>query len=67
MLEWEQFLPPLMFSYNTAFHRSIKTSPFFLTYGTMPTMPTEITSPQYGSDLPTDIMMRLQIACNIAR
>jgi hypothetical protein len=66
-LEWEQFLPPLMFSYNTAFHRSIKTSPFFLTYGTMPTMPTEITSPQYGSDLPSDIMMRLQIARNIAR
>ena len=33
----------------------------------MPTMPTEITVPQYGSDLPTDIMMRLQIARNIAR
>ncbi len=56
-----------MFSNNTAFHRSIKTSPFFLTYGVHPTLRNKITSPQYGSDLPEDIMARLQIARNIAR
>jgi hypothetical protein len=66
-LDWEPYLAPLMFSYNTAFHRSIKTSPFFLTYGVHPTLPNEITTPQYGSDLPEDIMARLQIARNIAR
>ena len=27
-LDWEQYLPPLMFSYNTSFHRSIKTTLF---------------------------------------
>jgi hypothetical protein len=31
-LNWEIFLPPLMFSYNTSFHRTIQTSPFFLTF-----------------------------------
>ena len=66
-LDWEPFLFPLMFSYNTAYHRSIKTSPFFLTYGIHPTMPNELSSPQYASDLPSDIMSRLQIARNIAR
>jgi hypothetical protein len=29
----KMFLPPLMFSYNTLFHRTIQTSPFFLTFG----------------------------------
>jgi transposase InsO family protein len=38
-LEWEPYLPALMFSYNTSYHRSIKTSPFFLTYGVHPNMP----------------------------
>ena len=32
-LNWEIFLPPLMFSYNTSFHRTIQTAPFFLTFG----------------------------------
>jgi hypothetical protein len=32
-LDWELYLAPLMFSYNTSFHRSIKISPFFLTFG----------------------------------
>ena len=66
-LDWEQFIAPLMFSYNTAFHRSIKTSPFFLTYGVHPSLPRHVTTPMYGSDLPTDLMARLQIARNIAR
>jgi hypothetical protein len=28
-LDWELYLAPLMFCYNTSFHHSIKTSPFF--------------------------------------
>ncbi len=35
-LDWELYLAPLMFSYNTSFHRSIKSSPFFLTFGMEP-------------------------------
>jgi hypothetical protein len=56
-----------MFSYNTTFHRSIKTSPFFMTFGVHPHLPNEITSPQYGSDMPTELMQRLQVARNVAR
>ena len=38
-LNWEQFIPALMFCYNSSFHRSIKTSPFFLTFGFEPRSP----------------------------
>ena len=31
-LDWEDYIGPLMFAYNTSFHRSIKTAPFFLTH-----------------------------------
>jgi hypothetical protein len=34
------YLAPLMFSYNTSFHRTIKTLPLFLTYGMEPRLPT---------------------------
>ena len=30
MLDWELFLAPLMFSYNTSFHRSVLNTPYFL-------------------------------------
>jgi len=63
----EQFIPPMMFSYNTSFHRSIKTSPFFLTFGVHPNLPNQLRMPQYGSDLPTEILSRLQLIRNIAR
>jgi len=49
-LDWEQFIPPMMFSYNTSFHRSIKTSPFFLTFGVHPNLPNQLRMPQYGFD-----------------
>ena len=38
-LNWEKFLPPLMFSYNTSFHRTIQTSPDFLTFGQQTSQP----------------------------
>jgi hypothetical protein len=38
-LDWELYLAPLMFSYNTSFHRSIKSLPFFLTFGMEPSLP----------------------------
>jgi transposase InsO family protein len=66
-LDWEVYLAPLMFSYNTTFHRSLKTSPFFMTFGIHPRLPAEIVQPQYGSDLPTELMQRLQVARNVAR
>ena len=45
-LNWEEFVPALMFCYNTSFHRSIKTSPFFLTHGIEPRTPAF-----FGSDI----------------
>jgi hypothetical protein len=38
-LNWEQYIPALMFCYNTSFHRSIKTSPYFITFGIEPRTP----------------------------
>jgi hypothetical protein len=32
-LDWEIYIPSLMFAYNTSYHRSIKATPFSLTYG----------------------------------
>jgi Integrase core domain len=32
-LDWEPYVPALMFAYNTSFHRSIQATPFSLTYG----------------------------------
>jgi hypothetical protein len=42
-LNWELYLMPLMFSYNTSFHSSIILSPFFLTFGMEPQLPTLLT------------------------
>ena len=38
-LDWENYLAPLMFSYNTSFHRTIQTSPYFLTFGQIARQP----------------------------
>jgi hypothetical protein len=35
----KSILAPLMFCYNTSFHRSIKNTPYFLTYGQEPRLP----------------------------
>jgi hypothetical protein len=32
-LDWEVYVPALMFAYNTSFHRSVQATPFSLTYG----------------------------------
>ncbi len=32
-LDWEIYIPALMFAYNTSYHRSIQATPFSLTYG----------------------------------
>jgi hypothetical protein len=38
-LDWELYLAPLMFSYNTSIHKSIDNTPFFLTFGMEPRAP----------------------------
>ena len=39
-LDWEDYLAPMMFSYNTSFHRSVQNTPFFLTHGMEARQPT---------------------------
>ena len=38
-LDWPIYMAPMAFAYNTSVHRSIKTTPFFLTYGAEPRYP----------------------------
>ncbi|MFM7188328.1 MAG: RNase H-like domain-containing protein, partial [Armatimonadota bacterium] len=70
-LDWEIYLAPLMFSYNTSFHRSIKTSPHFLTYGIealQPGFPTaDIRRKFYGESSSDELMQRLLYARDVAR
>jgi hypothetical protein len=39
MLNWEWYLAPLMFCYNSLHHRTINMSPFELTYSMKPRLP----------------------------
>jgi len=38
-LDWPLYMAPMQFAYNTSVHRSLKTTPYFLTYGTEPRYP----------------------------
>ena len=70
-LNWEDYLAPLMFSYNTSFHRSIKTTPFFVTFGIEPRQPgfpqTELRRKFYGETNTDELLQRLQVAREVAR
>jgi hypothetical protein len=70
-LDWELYLAPLMFSYNTSFHRSIKNSPFFLTFGMEPRLPTlptpDLRRKFYGESTTDNIIRKLLFAREVAR
>jgi hypothetical protein len=70
-LNWEDYLAPLMFCYNTSFHRSIKTTPFFVTYGIEPRQPgfpqTELRRKFYGESTTDELLQRLRTAREVAR
>ena len=69
-LDWEVYLPPLMLYYNTSFHRSIKTSPFFLTFGIEPRLPNfpepDLRRKFYGESDADEMKLRLLRARQIA-
>jgi hypothetical protein len=60
-----------MFLYNTSFHRSIKSSPFFLPFGMeprLPTLPTPDLHRKFYGESSTDDLIRIMLfACNVAR
>jgi hypothetical protein len=70
-LDWEDYLYPLMFTYNTSFHRSILNTPFFLTHGIEPRHPnfneTDIRRKFYGDYNPELMLQRLLKTRDIAR
>jgi hypothetical protein len=69
-LDWELYLAPLMFCYNTSFHRSVKNSPYFLTYGMDPRLPAfpapDLRRVFYGESDAADLHHRLLTARKIA-
>jgi hypothetical protein len=69
-LDWEQYIAPMRFAYNTSYHRSIKSTPFEVTFGLEP--PTaENPNPDlrrlYGENLGKEMYQRLQVCQNVAR
>jgi hypothetical protein len=75
MLDWENFLPALMLSYNTCYHSTIATTPFELLFGAKPRLPSfpnlDIQRVHYGESISTERYQLLQkirfIAKNIAK
>ena len=62
-LDWELFLAPMSFAYNTGFHRSIKNSPYAVTYGQQPrTVNFSEDRRRYGEDLSTELYQRMQLS-----
>ena len=69
-LDWEFYLAPMMFAYNTSFHRATKSTPFEITFGIEPrTMvnPSPDLRKQYGEDFGTELYQRMQICHQMAK
>ena len=69
-LDWEEWLPMLMFSYNTHVHSATKESPFFLTFLHDPRLPYfDIDKPRtmYGEDYVTHTYQMMKESFREAR
>jgi hypothetical protein len=69
-LNWEWYLAPLMFSYNTSYHSTTKKTPFDLLYGMKPRLPSfpveELKRINYGEGFVAERMQLLQQARRMA-
>ena len=69
-LDWEQYIPAMMFSYNTSYHSTIMTTPFELLYGMKPRTPSfphpDIERVHYGESFVSQRLQILQAARKIA-
>ena len=68
-LDWELYLAPLAFSYNTSLHRTTKSTPYALTFGQearLPAFPNPDIQRQYGESQPAEWFQRLQQARQVA-
>ena len=68
--DWENYLAPLMFTYNTSFHRTIQTSPYFLTFGAIARQPAfnqgDWNRKYYGETTAAEKFQQLQYARQVA-
>ena len=68
-LDWELYLAPLAFSYNTSLHRTTRATPFALTFGQearLPSFPNPDIQRQYGESQPSEWLQRLQYGRQLA-
>ena len=70
-LDWEQYIPALMFSYNTSYHSTTHTTPYELLYGMKPRTPSlpaaDIQRKFYGESFASERLQILQKAREIAK
>ena len=70
-LDWEQYIPAMMFSYNTSYHSTIMTTPFELLYGMKfrtPSFPHADTQRlHYGESFASERLQILQKARQLAK
>jgi transposase InsO family protein len=67
-LDWELYMAPMSFAYNTGFHRGIKNSPYAVTYGQQPrTANFSEQRPRYGENTSTELYQRMQLSHNTYR
>ena len=60
-LDWELYMAPMAFAYNTSFHRTIKTTPFRLTFGhNARTINFQENTKHYGEDKGTELFQTMQ-------
>jgi len=70
-MDWELYVAPMMFSYNTSFHRTVLNTPHFLNFGVEPRqpafIPADLRRKFYGEDSTTEILQRLLYARKVAQ
>ena len=70
-LDWEQYIPAMMFSYNTSYHSTIMTTPFELLFGMKartPSFPSQdVQHLHYGESFAAERLQILQQARLIAK
>ena len=60
-LDWELYIAPMPFAYNTSYHRTIKTTPFKLTFGQdARTVNFQDNRKHYGEDKSTELYQAMQ-------
>jgi hypothetical protein len=70
-LNWDEWLPALMLTYNTSYHSTIATTPFELLFGIKPRLPLlpapDIERHPYSETFDAEYLQMLQKACKLAQ